>query len=142
MPKNCSSDVTSVIDYIDNILLSNDTSAKQAIKEKFALGGVQSDADFMAVLEYGPWQWQGIQFYSGYSSFFEFCDSVENVGPLYPNATTIPGEEGVGLEKALEGYAKWVSEYLVPGSKFIISRLDIICKPNGVTNEVPLYSLC
>lgn len=44
-----------------------------------------------------------------------FCDSVENVGPLYPNSTVIPGAEGVGLEKALEGYANWVKTELLPG---------------------------
>lgn len=46
-----------------------------------------------------------------------FCDSVENVGPLYPNSTVIPGAEGVGLEKALEGYANWVKTELIPGCK-------------------------
>lgn len=117
MPANCSSDVSKVIDYVDGILLGNDTAAKQALKDKFGLGGVEHDDDFASVLENGPWLWQSDSFYSGYSDFYFWCDSVENVGSLYPNATSVPGEEGVGLEKALEGYAKWTKEYLVPGCK-------------------------
>lgn len=117
MPANCSSDVSMVVDYIDNVLLSDDMAAKQALKEKFGLGGLEHDDDFAGVLEWGPWKWQSNDFYSGYSEFYVFCDSVENVGPLFPNATTIPSAEGVGLEEALEGYAKWVKEEVVPGSK-------------------------
>lgn len=119
MAQNCSTDVIKVIDYMDSILQSNDTEAKQALKEQFGLAGVEHDDDFMSVLENGPWSWQSNTFYTGYSSFYEFCDSVENVGPLFPNATntSIPGAEGVGLEKALSGYAKWIKEDVVPGCK-------------------------
>ncbi|KUI61468.1 putative serine protease EDA2 [Cytospora mali] len=115
MPQNCSTDVKKVISYVDGILLGNDTSAKQALKEQFGLSGLKHDDDFASVLENGPWLWQSNQFYTGYSSFYAWCDTIENVGSLYPNATTVPGAEGVGLEKALDGYATWVSEYLVPG---------------------------
>lgn len=115
MPQNCSSDVIEVIQHVDSILLGNDTVAKQALKEKFGLGALEHDDDFASVLENGPWQWQSNDFYTGYSDFYIWCDAIENVGPLYPNATTVPGAEGVGLEKALNGYAKWVSEYLLPG---------------------------
>lgn len=117
MPSNCSSDVTKVIDYVDSVLLSNDTDAITALKTKFGLAGLEHNDDFASVLENGPWEWQSNQFYTGYSGFYFFCDSVENVGELFPNATTVPGAEGVGLEKALDGYSKWVSEYLVPDSK-------------------------
>ncbi|KAI3393116.1 hypothetical protein diail_4715 [Diaporthe ilicicola] len=115
MPANCSADVSKVIEYVDGILLGDDDEAKQAIKEKFGLGAIEHDDDFASALENGPWQWQSHDFSSNYSSFFEFCDSVENVGPLYPNATTIPGAEGVGLDKALEGYANWIQTELIPG---------------------------
>lgn len=117
MPANCSSDVTKVIDYIDNVLLSNDTAAITTLKTKFALAGVEHNDDFASVLQNGPWEWQSNQFYTGYSDFYFFCDSVENVGELFPNATTIPGAEGVGLDKALDGYAQWISKYMVPDSK-------------------------
>lgn len=114
MAANCSSDVTKVIDYVDSVLLSDDTDAITALKTQFGLAGVEHNDDFASVLENGPWLWQSNQFYTGYSGFYFFCDSVENVGELFPNATTVPTADGVGLEKALDGYAKWVSEYLVP----------------------------
>ncbi|KAJ4415500.1 hypothetical protein N0V82_007302 [Gnomoniopsis sp. IMI 355080] len=114
MPANCSSDVSKVIDYVDSVLLSNDSDAITALKAKFGLADLAHNDDFASVLENGPWLWQSNQFYTGYSEFYFFCDSVENVGSLFSNATTVPGAEGVGLEKALDGYSKWVSEYLVP----------------------------
>lgn len=117
MAANCSKDVSKVIDYVDGILLGNDTDAKQALKDKFGLGDLEHDDDFASVLENGPWEWQSNQFFTGYSEFFVFCDSVENVGPLFPNATSVPGAEGVGVEKALEGYARWVKEDVIPGCK-------------------------
>lgn len=117
MPQNCSSDVIKVIEHVDSILLSNNTAAKQALKNKFGLGALEHDDDFASVLENGPWLWQSDSFYTGYSDFYLWCDTVENVGALYPNSTTVPGAQGVGLEKALDGYAKWVSEYLLPDCK-------------------------
>lgn len=116
MPQNCSTDVIKVIDYMDGVLHSNDTTAKTALKAQFGLEGVEHDDDFMSVLEWGPWEWQSIEFFSGPNgAFFEFCDAVENTGTLY-NSTTVPGAEGVGLEKALSGYAKWIKEEVVPYS--------------------------
>lgn len=117
MPANCSSDVQQVISYVDSVLLGNDTAAIQALKEKFALGDLEHSDDFASVLENGPWMWQSQQFYSGYTAFNLFCDSVENVGEYFPNATTVPGSEGVGLEKALDGYAAFIVNYVVDGGK-------------------------
>lgn len=128
MPQNCSTDVNKVIDYMDGVLQSNDSDAKTALKAKFGLEGLAHDDDFMSVLEWGPWEWQSIQFYSGYSAFFEFCDSVENVGPLFnASNSSIPGAEGVGLEKALDGYAKWIKTDVIPGGEL----LRTICKRMG-----------
>lgn len=69
MPANCSADVSKVIEHVDSILLGDDEEAKQAIKEKFGLGAIEHDDDFASALENGPWQWQGHDFASGYSSF-------------------------------------------------------------------------
>jgi hypothetical protein len=71
-------------------------------------------------LEWGPWKWQDNQFHSvssrGYSPYHQFCDYIENV---WPNSTnTIPGAAGAGLQKALDGYAKWFTEWQLPGCKF------------------------
>lgn len=38
---------------------------------------------------------------------------------VWPNSTNkVPGAHGVGRAKAIEGYAKWFKEELLPGSKF------------------------
>ncbi|KAB5536262.1 putative serine peptidase [Coniochaeta sp. 2T2.1] len=113
MPKNCSSDVQKVVDYVDGVLRLGTPKAKQALKEKFGLGGIVHDNDFAAALENGPWSWQSHDFRSGYSSFFEFCDYVENVWP--GSTAQAPGAGGVGLQKALDGYAKWAQEIMLPG---------------------------
>lgn len=50
--------------------------------------------------------------FTGYSGFFQWCDAVEGVKP---NATALPGSDGIGLEKALANYANWVNTTLLPG---------------------------
>ncbi|KAL2192821.1 serine carboxypeptidase S28-domain-containing protein [Corynascus similis CBS 632.67] len=115
-PKNCSADVGAVINYVDLVLSFGSKKSKEALKNKFGLGEL-GDADFAAALEWGPWQWQSGQFYStnttGYTPFYRFCDYVENV---WTNSThKVPGPRGVGLKKALDGYAKYVKEQVIPG---------------------------
>lgn len=46
MPKNCSRDVTAVIDYVDDILLNGSKKEKKAIKKEFSLESLEGDADF------------------------------------------------------------------------------------------------
>ncbi|KAF2089831.1 serine-type peptidase [Saccharata proteae CBS 121410] len=112
MPQNCSSDVSLVVDYMDSILVNGTAAQKKALKTKFGLDGL-ADADFGAALENGPWLWQSNQFYSGYSDFYIFCDYIEGI---YTNTTTnsTPSATGVGLTAALENYAQWTKEYLIP----------------------------
>ncbi|KAI1399038.1 peptidase S28, partial [Hypoxylon fuscum] len=110
-PANCSSDLIAVIDYVDSVLLHGSAREKAKLKNKFMLGNLQ-DADFASALENGPWTWQSGQFYSG-APYYRFCNYIENV---WPNSTNpVPGPEGVGLTKALEGYAKWFKEVSLPG---------------------------
>ena len=70
-------------------------------------------------LAWGPWTWQSNQFFSsallGYSPYHRFCDYIEGVYPQSNLASKVPGTEGVGLEPALEGYARWFTEKLLPG---------------------------
>lgn len=48
----------------------------------------------------------------GYSPYYRFCDYVENV---WPNSTNpVPGAKGVGLVDALDGYARYVKEEVIP----------------------------
>ncbi|EAQ84476.1 hypothetical protein CHGG_08490 [Chaetomium globosum CBS 148.51] len=100
----------------DLVLSFGSKKRKQELKKKFMLEDLE-DGDFAAALEWGPWQWQSTQFYSvkntGYTPYYRFCDYVENV---WPNSTNkVPGARGVGLAKALDGYAKYVKEEVIPG---------------------------
>jgi hypothetical protein len=98
MAKNCSSDVSLVIDHIDSVLLNGTDSEIFSLKKSFGLEDLEHNDDFAAALQNGPWLWQSNQFYRS-GGFFEFCDAVENVKPNSTNATALPGAEGVGLEK-------------------------------------------
>ena len=48
MPKNCSKDVSLVIDYMDKVLTTGNASAVTALKTKFGLESVEHNDDFMA----------------------------------------------------------------------------------------------
>ena len=112
MPQNCSKDVNLVIEHMDNVLTTGTAKEIHDLKAMFGLEAVEHNDDFMAALEWAPWLWQGNQFYYN-SGFFTWCDFVENaVNETDP--AKIPGAEGVGLQKALEGYARWGKHYYFP----------------------------
>ncbi|KAK4160176.1 serine carboxypeptidase S28-domain-containing protein [Cladorrhinum sp. PSN259] len=114
-PKNCSADVEAVVNFVDLTLTLGTSKAKKELKTKFGLEEL-TDLDFASALESGPWSWQSTQLYSittlGYSPYYRFCDYVEGV---WPNSTNpVPGARGVGLVKALDGYAKYMKEEIIP----------------------------
>ncbi|KAF7719783.1 Serine carboxypeptidase [Penicillium ucsense] len=113
MPQNCSRDVSRVVDHIDKINKSGNEKKMQELKDMFGLGDIEHFDDFASALENGPWLWQSNTFYTGYSGFFQFCDYVENVDAGHGK---IPGHDGVGTKKALEGYAKWFKSVYLPGA--------------------------
>ncbi|EGP89515.1 serine carboxypeptidase [Zymoseptoria tritici IPO323] len=112
MPKNCSQDVSLVIDHMDNILINGTEDEAKELKALFGLQDVSHNDDFMAALENGPWLWQGNQFYNT-SGFFTWCDYVED--SVNATGSSVAGPSGVGVEKALAGYAKWFKEVQLPG---------------------------
>lgn len=113
MPKNCSKDVNLVIEHMDSVVKNGTHEEIHDLKAMFGLESVEHNDDFMAALEWAPWLWQGNQFYTD-TGFWTWCDYIEDsVNQTDPSK--IPGEEGVGLEKALAGYAKWGKEYYFPG---------------------------
>ena len=116
MAQNCSKDVSLVVDYIDGVLTNGTASNITSLKTMFRLQDLEHNDDFAQALENGPWLWQSNQFYTNYSGFYKFCDFVENVAAAgnFTNST-VPGAEGVGLTKALDGYAKWFTSTLLPG---------------------------
>ena len=116
MAQNCSKDISLVIDHIDGILLNGTDEEVTDLKTMFGLQTIEHNDDFAQALENGPWLWQSNQFYTNYSGFYKFCDFIENVAAdgNFGN-TTVPDANGVGLDKALDGYAKWVNTTLLPG---------------------------
>jgi len=79
----------------------------------FGLGGVKHNDDFASALENGPWLWQDLQFYGG-DYVYQFCDNVEGV--VKNSTAALPGPGGVGVEKALAGYANWFNTTYLPGA--------------------------
>lgn len=120
MPKNCSKDVSLVIDYMDKIWTKGTAAEQLALKTKFGLENITHAEDVMSTLENGPWLWQSNSFTTGYSGFFKFCDAIENVTA---GAAVTPDANGVGLETAFEGYAKWTKEVLLPGCKSFLRAI-------------------
>lgn len=147
MPKNCSRDLSNVIQYIDKTLSKGSQREQYELKQKFGLGVLQND-DFGQVIEYGPWEWQSNTFTTGYSQFYQFCDAIEGVGSYADPVTTSAGgnkpgkpgsapgrpekpgkpEAGVDVQTSLNGYAKWVKEALLPG----------FCTGYGYTSQTEL----
>lgn len=84
------------------------------IKKTFGAPGLKDDADFMNLLGFGPQTYQTASLNIWDS--WNFCDYVEGVqGQANTTGLVLPGPEGVGLEKALDGYARWTREYFIPG---------------------------
>ncbi|KAK0733165.1 serine carboxypeptidase S28-domain-containing protein [Lasiosphaeria miniovina] len=140
-PQNCSRDLSATIDSIDLVLKLGTPKQKHDLKQKFLLTDL-TDADFASALEYGPWSWQSSQFYStttqGFNPYYQFCDYIENV---WPNSTNpVPGAKGVGVAKALEGYAKWFKEVELPGSRSSLRRALSELR-NADATVFALYSL-
>ncbi|TVY71366.1 putative extracellular serine carboxypeptidase [Lachnellula suecica] len=112
MPQNCSSDVTLVIDHIDSVLTNGTGDEICALKKSFGLDALEHNDDFASALQNGLWAWQSNEFYTGYSNFYQFCDAVENA---VPGSNTTTSATGVGLEKALAGYANWINGSMISG---------------------------
>lgn len=112
MPQNCSKDVSLVIDHMDGVLLNGTDKEIRDLKAMFGLESLEHSDDFMAALENGPWLWQGNQFYTG-TGFYTWCDYIEN--SVNATGKAVAGPNGVGLMKALAGYAKWWKDVQFPG---------------------------
>ena len=105
MPKNCTKDINLVVEHLDHILETGTAAEKRKAKALFELESLQDD-DFMVALQWGPAIWQNSNFFLGSAPTEAFCDHVENAAHEKDPAK-LPGADGVGLEKALAGYARW-----------------------------------
>ncbi|KAM7197563.1 serine-type peptidase-like protein [Rhypophila sp. PSN 637] len=107
LPKNCSKDVTEVIDHIDRILLYGTAGEKDSLKRSFGFEGT-ADVDFAWALATPLMLFQSTQFSDGFNSIDLFCGFVENsTGDEH-----IPGADGVELKKALDGFARYLKDEL------------------------------
>ena len=80
----------------------------------------------MSPLMFSVQQWQELSFTTGYSAFFQMCDSVEGVFNQTGGNTTIPGAEGVGLRKAINGFASYIRTQFVPGYCARVDRAAVL----------------
>jgi hypothetical protein len=105
MPQNCSADVTTVIEYVDEVFSGDNQTAIQALKENWGLGNVSHVDDAAGALRNNLWDWQSLQPNAGYATFFQFCDQLE-----VKDGESAPAE-GWGLEHALAAWGEfWTRE--------------------------------
>ncbi|KAK8024583.1 serine carboxypeptidase S28 [Apiospora rasikravindrae] len=112
MPKNCSSDYSAIIDYVDKTFTQGSDEDKKDLKKMFAVDDLEMDDDAASAISSPIWAWQSIQFDSGYSKFYQMCDAIEGA---FTNTTYTYGEQGVGLKNALPNFAKWFKASYLPG---------------------------
>jgi hypothetical protein len=118
MPKNCSTDLILVVHHIDSVLSSGTASEVKSLKAKFGLEDLEYNDDFAAALATPPRLFADVQFFDD-AGAFDFCDAIEygefiNGSSNWPGSTPVPGAEGVGLEKALAGYANFFNTNWLP----------------------------
>ncbi|RXW25473.1 hypothetical protein EST38_g449 [Candolleomyces aberdarensis] len=107
MPKNCSSDVQTVLNHLDKVFSAGNTTAIQEVQKTFGLQALKNPIDFLSALRNNLWDWQRLQPNTGSLSIFHrFCDQIEM-------KSGVPGpEEGWGLDHALVAWGKfWRREY-------------------------------
>lgn len=126
-PKNCTKDAALVIDYVDQVFSSGNRAEIVDLKTKFGLQNLTDDIDFLSTLATDPEMWFQMQYdfnidgksNADFANTYLWCDVVEGawdpVKREYTNIT-LPGAEGVGLQKALENWASWWKYYNLPGS--------------------------
>ena len=111
MPQNCSADVTLVVQHVNEVLANGTSDQKQALRDTFGLGPLTDDVDFTQAIITPLYFWQSLTTTSGYSDFYQWCDFVENA-INGTNSTTAPSASGVGLEKALAGWANYIKQMI------------------------------
>ncbi|KAL7622689.1 hypothetical protein AAE478_006367 [Parahypoxylon ruwenzoriense] len=114
MPQNCSQDSAAIIDHADNAFIHGLRKEQADLKQLFGLQKLACLGDAAAAISSPIWAWQSIQFTSGYSTFYQMCDAIEDV---IPNSTAPmnASSNGVGIKKALPNFARWFQAQYLPG---------------------------
>ncbi|KAH9936834.1 peptidase S28 [Epithele typhae] len=105
MPKNCSADMTAVIDYVDSVFETGTDEEIWAMKQNFGLGDLVYGDDFAEALSNTPGSWQG-----DISAVYDFCDYIETSNGKKAPAT------GWGLDHAFKAWGTYWNETLFPSS--------------------------
>ncbi|POR33927.1 Thymus-specific serine protease [Tolypocladium paradoxum] len=138
MPRNCSADMRRVIKHVDQVLSNGTAEKRQRLKTLFGFGDLKHDDDFASALTNPLGLWQGTQFYTGYTALNRMCDYIEN---QWPGANgPAPGPEGVGLCKAIKGFAKYSREVMIPGSCGQGVPKDSIACYDSYDKSSPMYT--
>lgn len=106
MPRNCSSDVELVIDYMDRTFKDGTKEEKDALKAKFGMSNVTHYDDVASTLRNQFWTWQSLTPLSGGAVFYNFCDALEMKDGV------AAGPEGWGLVHALDAWGKYETQYV------------------------------
>ncbi|EGX90114.1 serine peptidase, putative [Cordyceps militaris CM01] len=111
LPQNCSADWRLVMEHIDDVLMNGSDCRKTELKRHLGAANATDEEAAETATRWLP-QWQRQQYSSGYSMVFKVCDFIENQLPEKYEAA--PGPDGLGLEKALQGYLRWQDSLNTP----------------------------
>ncbi|KAF9535131.1 serine carboxypeptidase S28-domain-containing protein [Crepidotus variabilis] len=108
MPRNCSADVQKTIQHIDTVLMGENQTAIQEVKNIFGLTNVTHLDDVAGSLRNNLWDWQSLSVTSGpNTTFTRFCDALE------VKNGQVSGPDGWGVDHALPAWGKfWTDGYL------------------------------
>ncbi|KAI0260905.1 peptidase S28 [Gloeopeniophorella convolvens] len=110
----CSANLVSSISTVDTLLKV--PRLRTPLKRLFGLEGLESDEDFVSVLEYplGAWQAKNWDPAVGSTRFDEFCAALNGATPtLADTQRTLALPGGLPVNIALLSYAQWIRENVV-----------------------------
>ncbi|KAJ7591580.1 peptidase S28 [Mycena floridula] len=120
MPANCSADAQKVIAHVDEVLLSENTTAIDILKASFGLSELTHLDDFAGSLRNNFWDWQSLQPKSGPGArFFRFCDALEVSGNVKAPAA------GFGLDHALAAWSSYFSDIYIDDGRDCFGTYDV-----------------
>ncbi|KAI1336692.1 putative serine peptidase [Xylariaceae sp. FL0016] len=116
MPHNCSKDYQAIVEHVDRVFAHGSPKEQGKLKDMFGLGTLPHIDDVAVAISSPIWEWQNIQFYSGYSQFYQMCDAIEGFLPNSTNSTVhnALSASGIGLKRALPNFATWFRREYLP----------------------------